>query len=87
MDLLGEEQEKSQGASQRFYILEQLGDISYTIQFTAEALQAYRTQIAEQLSEGKKAQAFEIYRLVERQRDYLVDQIRAARSFLLELEK
>lgn len=86
MDLLGEEQEKSQGASQRFYILEQLGDISYTIQFTAEALQAYRTQIAEQLSEGKKAQAFEIYRLVERQRDYLVDQIRTARSFLLELE-
>ena len=53
MDLLGEEQEKSQGASQRFYILEQLGDISYTIQFTAEALQAYRTQMVAKFFKDK----------------------------------
>lgn len=86
MDLLDGEQDKNQCASQRFYILEQLGDLSYTIQLTADALQAYRKQIAEQLSEGKKEQAFEIYRLVERQRDYLAGQIRATRPFLMELE-
>lgn len=85
MDLL-DEQAKNQGASQRFYTLEQLGDLSYTIQFTAEALQTYRKQMADLLSEGKKEQAFEIYQLMERQRDYLVSQIRATRPFLMELE-
>jgi len=86
MDLLDDEQVKTQGASQRFYTLEQLGDLSYTIQFTAEALQTYRKQTAELLSAGEKEQAFEIYRLMERQRDYLVGQIRATRPFLMELE-
>ena len=86
MDLIDDEQTKSQGASQRFYTLEQLGDLAYTVQLTAEALQTYRTQMAELLSAGKKEQAFEIYRLMERQRDYLAGQIRATRPFLMELE-
>lgn len=86
MELHDEEQAKEQGVSQRFYALEQLGELAYTINLMAEALQTYRSQIAEQLSTGNKAQAFEIYRLVERQRDYLVGQIRTTRPFLIELE-
>lgn len=86
MDLLDDEQTKRLGASQRFYTLEQLGDLAYTIQLTAEALQTYRTQMEELLSAGKQEQAFEIYRLMERQRDYLASQIRATRPFLMELE-
>ncbi len=34
----------------------------------------------------EKAEAFELYRLLERQRTYLVEQIRATRPFLMELE-
>ena len=72
--------------SQRFYALEQLTDQAQAISFYADALQSYRQQTAEQLDAGQKAQAFEIYRALERQRNSLVETLRATRPFLLELE-
>lgn len=72
--------------SQRFYALEQLTDQAQAISFYADALQSYRQQTAEQLDAGQKAQAFEIYRALERQRNSLAETLRATRPFLLELE-
>lgn len=86
MEFHNEEQTMDQGASQRFYALDQLGDLAYTINLMAEALQTYRGQVQDLLSAEKKEQAFEIYRLMEQQRDYLVNQIRTTRPFLMELE-
>ena len=50
---------------QRFYALEQLGDLAYTIRTVAQALQVYRDQIDQHLKDGKREQAFEIYQQVE----------------------
>lgn len=80
------DERQAQPARERFYALEQLGELAYTIRLMAQAMQSYRKQIAEQLGRGEKKQAFEIYRLVEQQRSYLVSQIRATRPYLLELE-
>ena len=81
-----QEQPQDQTVSERFYAIEQLEGLAYTIHMIAEALQVYRGQIAERLASGEKAQAFEVYRLVEQQREYLVSQIRSTRPYLLELE-
>lgn len=88
MGLSKEEQEHTQNepVSHRFYALEQLGDIAYTINLVTDSLQPYRNQIAERLTSGEKDAAFDIYRLLEQQRDYLVRNIRATRPFLTELE-
>lgn len=77
---------EQQPASQRFYALEQLTDQAQTIRLYADALQVYRQQTAEQLEAGQKNQAFEIYRVLERQRNALVEVLCATRPFLLELE-
>lgn len=82
----GEHQAQEQPVSQRFYALEQLGEHSYTISLIAEALQTYRQQIAKLLSSQKKAAAFETYQILEQQRNCLVEEIRATRPYLLELE-
>ena len=86
MEQLSGEQSHSEPLSQRFYALEQLGDLSDTIILISEGLQSYREQIAKLLNDQKKADAFELYRLLERQRTYLVEQIRGTCSFLMELE-
>lgn len=71
---------------QRFFALEQLTDHAQTINLFADALSAYREQTEQQLQAGQKAQAYEIYRTLEQQRDKLVELIRGTRPFLLELE-
>lgn len=83
-----EESAKTEGqpAPQRYFALEQLTDQAQTIKLYADALQVYRQQTAEQLDAGNKSQAFEIYKFLERQRNALVEQVRATRPFLLELE-
>ena len=86
MEEVKEAQPQSQPPSQRFYALEQLGELAGTITLISEGLQAYRAQVAGLLAGQKKAEAFELYRLLERQRTYLVEQIRATRPFLMELE-
>ena len=86
MEQVNEAQPQSQPPSQRFYALEQLGELAGTITLISEGLQAYREQVAGLLAGQKKAEAFELYRLLERQRTYLVEQIRATRPFLMELE-
>ena len=86
MEQVNEAQPQSQPSSQRFYALEQLGELAGTITLISEGLQAYREQVAGLLAGQKKAEAFELYRLLERQRTYLVEQIRATRPFLMELE-
>lgn len=86
MELPKEDGVQAQPSSKRFYALEQLGDHSYTISLVAESFKVYRTQIAQLLNEQKKEAAFEIYRLLEQQRNYLVGEIRATRPYLLELE-
>lgn len=86
MEHLNGAQPHSEPLSQRFYALEQLGDLSDTIILISEGLQSYREQIAKLLNDQKKADAFELYRLLERQRTYLVEQIRGTCSFLMELE-
>lgn len=86
MELPKEDGVQAQPGSKRFYALEQLGDHSYTISLVAESFKVYRTQIAQLLNEQKKEAAFEIYRLLEQQRNYLVGEIRATRPYLLELE-
>ena len=86
MEQVNEAQPQSQPPSQRFYALEQLGELAGTITLISEGLQAYRAQVAGLLAGQKKAEAFELYRLLERQRTYLVEQIRATRPFLMELE-
>ena len=70
--------------SQRFYALEQLTDQAQAISFYADALQSYRQQTAEQLDAGQKAQAFEIYRALERQRNFLVETLRATEELAKE---
>lgn len=77
---------EEQSVPKRFYALEQLSDQAQIIKLYADALQVYRQQTAEQLDAGHRDQAFEIYKVLERQRNSLVEQVRAARPFLLELE-
>ncbi len=77
---------EQQPVSQRFFALEQLEGQAQMIRLYADALQVYRRQTQEQLDAGRKDQAFEIYRVLERQRNALVEQVRATRPFLLELE-
>ena len=72
--------------TQRFYALEQLGDLAYTIRTVSQAMQSWREQIDQQLKEEKREQAFAIYQQLEQQRNYLVRQIRGTRPFLIELE-
>ena len=86
MELPKEDGVQAQPDSRRFYALEQLGDHSYTISLVAESLKVYRAQITQLLNEQKKEAAFELYRLLEQQRNYLVGEIRATRPYLLELE-
>lgn len=78
--------EQSAATSQRFYALEQLADRAQTIRLIVDALQVYREQIDQQLAEGEKAKAYDIYQVLERQRDALVELLRGVRPFLLELE-
>ena len=73
-------------APQRFYTLEQLGGLAYTIRMVSQAMQSWREQIDQQMKEGKREQAFGIYQQLEQQRDYLVEQIRRTRPFLMELD-
>lgn len=77
---------EEQSVPQRFYALEQLTDQAQTIRLIVDALQVYREQVAQQLDAGEKAQAYDIYQVLERQRDALVYLLRAARPLLLELE-
>lgn len=77
---------EQQPVSQRFFALEQLEGQAQMIRLYADALQVYRRQTQEQLDAGRKDQAFEIYRVLERQRNVLVEQVCATRPFLLELE-
>ena len=72
--------------TQRFFSLEQLTDQAQTISLIADALPVYRAQTGEKLDAGEKAQAFEIYKVLEQQRDTLAALIHATRPFLLELE-
>lgn len=72
--------------TQRFFALEQLTDQAQTISLIADALPVYRAQTGEKLDAGEKAQAFEIYKVLEQQRDTLATLIHATRPFLLELE-
>ena len=73
-------------APQRFYTLEQLGDLAYTIRMVSQTMQSWREQIDQQMKEGKREQAFGIYQQLETQHDYLVEQIRRTRPFLMELD-
>ena len=73
-------------APQRFYALEQLSDLAYTIRTVSQAMQNWREQIDQLMKDGKREQAFGIYQQLEQQRNYLVEQIRATRPFLMELE-
>lgn len=57
-----------------------------TISLFADALPVYREQTGEKLDAEEKAQAFEIYKVLEQQRNALVTLIHATRPFLLELE-
>ena len=66
MEQVNEAQPQSQPPSQRFYALEQLGELAGTITLISEGLQAYRAQVAGLLAGQKKAEAFELYRLLER---------------------
>ncbi len=66
---ISEPTQEQQPASQRFFALEQLTDQAQTIELIADAMQVYRRQTAEQLDAGQKAQAFEIYKVLEQQRD------------------
>lgn len=77
---------QQQSAPQRYFALDQLSDQAQTIELFADALRVYRQQVAEQLDAGQKAQGFEIYKVLERQRDALVEVLRSTRPFLLELE-
>ena len=77
---------ENQSVPQRFYALEQLSDLAQTIRLIADALQVYREQVAQQLDAGEKAQAYEIYQVLERQRGALVELLRSTRPFLMELE-
>ena len=79
-------QDEAVSPPQRFYALEQLGDLAHMIRTAAQALQAYRNQVDQHLKDRKRAQAFEIYQQVEQQRNYLVSQLHATRPFLMELE-
>ena len=65
MEQVNEAQPQSQPPSQRFYALEQLGELAGTITLISEGLQAYREQVAGLLAGQKKAEAFELYRLLE----------------------
>ena len=56
---------------QRFYALEQLGDLAYTIRTLSQAMQSWREQIDRQLREGKREQAFGIYQQLEQQPEQL----------------
>ena len=75
---------EQQPVSQRFFALEQLEGQAQMIRLYADALQVYRRQTQEQLDAGRKDQAFEIYRVLERQRNALVEQVRSTRPFLLD---
>ena len=77
---------EEQPVSQRFYALEQLTDQAQTIRLIADALQVYREQIEQRLEAGEKAQGYDIYQVLERQRDALVSLLRLTRPLLLELE-
>ena len=66
-------------APQRFYALEQLGDLTYTIRTVSQAMQNWREQIDQLMKDGKREQAFGIYQQLEQQRNYLVEQISATR--------
>ena len=77
---------ENQAVPQRFYALEQLTDQAQTIRLIADALPVYREQVAQQLDAGEKAKAYDIYQVLERQRDALVMLLRSTRPFLLELE-
>ena len=46
MEQVNEAQPQSQPPSQRFYALEQLGELAGTITLISEGLQAYRAQVA-----------------------------------------
>ena len=70
--------------TQRFFALEQLTDQAQTISLIADALPVYREQTGEKLDAEEKAQAFEIYKVLEQQRNALVTLIHATRPFLLE---
>ena len=60
---------QNQAVPQRFYALEQLTDRAQTIRLIADALQVYRGQVAQQLDAGEQVQAYDIYQVLERQRD------------------
>lgn len=85
MEQVNEAQPQSQPPSQRFYAGTAWRACRYHY-FDFGGPQAYRAQVAGLLAGQKKAEAFELYRLLERQRTYLVEQIRATRPFLVELE-
>ena len=55
MEQVNEAQPQSQPPSQRFYALEQLGELAGTITLISEGLQAYRAQVAGLLAGQKKA--------------------------------
>lgn len=74
------------GASQRFYVLEQLGNLANTIRMLADVIQAYRGQIDNLLNEKKRESAFETYRFMELQRSELVNRIKDTWPLLMELE-
>ncbi|MEY8233647.1 DUF6094 domain-containing protein [Oscillospiraceae bacterium 50-16] len=78
---------ENQPVPQRFYALEQLTDQAQTIRLIADALQVYREQVAQQLDAGDKAQAYETFQILDRQRNTLVELIRSTRPFLMELEQ
>ena len=50
MEQVNEAQPQSQPPSQRFYALEQLGELAGTITLISEGLQAYRAQVAGHLN-------------------------------------
>ena len=54
MEQVNEVQPQSQPPSQRFYALEQLGELAGTITLISEGLQAYREQIAGLLADQKR---------------------------------
>ena len=70
----------------RYYVLEQLTQLSEIIPAMAEQLAVYRTQVEERLAAGDRTQAHEAYRTLEQQRQALSARVRETTPCLLELE-
>ena len=86
MEQVNEAQPQSQPPSQRFYALEQLGELAGTITLISEACKPIGLRLPGFWPARKRRRHLKLYRLLERQRTYLVEQIRATRPFLMELE-